>query len=262
MTPSLAERIASVANGTSVEATDRWDANAPSRLAELSNNGDPSYRALSNLIINHILEHPGIDELQGLDILDAGCGLGFLSSELARLGATVRAIDPSPVSVSEAIRTHGQRDGLSFDALDLTSFSNIGGSDGAFDVIVANMTLHCVRELSSFMEAAYRLLKPDGFALCTVPNPDVYLQSRSDLDLRSVDLREAHTFEISFRISGHDPHPAKVFYYHRTVRDYASIARGARLAIANFKIPEQVGPGRPRDIAVIEFSKLDEPGKI
>lgn len=50
-------------------------------------------------------------QLEGLDILDVGCGGGILSEALARLGANVTSIDPSDVNIGVASR-HSSTDPL------------------------------------------------------------------------------------------------------------------------------------------------------
>lgn len=44
---------------------------------------------------------------KGLRALDVGCGAGFLSESLARLGADVTALDPNPTSFNEAVAHQG-----------------------------------------------------------------------------------------------------------------------------------------------------------
>jgi 2-polyprenyl-3-methyl-5-hydroxy-6-metoxy-1,4-benzoquinol methylase len=48
-------------------------------------------------------------QLKGLSILDVGCGGGLLSESLARLGANVTSIDPSPENIRVA-STHSSAD--------------------------------------------------------------------------------------------------------------------------------------------------------
>ena len=50
-------------------------------------------------------------QLKNLNILDVGCGGGLLSESLARLGASVTAIDPSAKNI-EVARAHSRKDPL------------------------------------------------------------------------------------------------------------------------------------------------------
>src|ERR1700749_5016471 len=50
-------------------------------------------------------------ELAGLQVLDIGCGGGFLAEEFANLGCLVSGVDPSAVSIGAA-RVHAAEQGL------------------------------------------------------------------------------------------------------------------------------------------------------
>ena len=49
--------------------------------------------------------------LEGLTLLDVGCGGGLLCEPLARLGADVTGIDPAPTNV-EVARLHAEQSGV------------------------------------------------------------------------------------------------------------------------------------------------------
>ena len=50
----------------------------------------------------HVTQHEEASRfpLKNLSSLDVGCGAGFLSESMARLGATVCGLDPNPTSFS------------------------------------------------------------------------------------------------------------------------------------------------------------------
>jgi ubiquinone biosynthesis O-methyltransferase len=65
-------------------------------------------------IKNQLIEHRNIlkkpfKSLEGISILDVGCGGGLLSESLARLGAKVTAIDPSAENINVA-KSHSSHD--------------------------------------------------------------------------------------------------------------------------------------------------------
>jgi ribosomal protein L11 methyltransferase (prmA) len=150
----------------------RWNANSAARLHELGSNDDPSYRALSHLILQ---------KLTGLlpdghgSVLDVGCGIGFLSSHIASLGFTVVGIDPADQGIEIASTTHTQPH-LQFEATSLEDYA-YNHPNASFDALVANMVLHCVPNHYSFFAAAARLLAADGAFIATLPNPR-YLSAR------------------------------------------------------------------------------------
>ena len=58
--------------------------------------------------INFLRKHVGEVEnfripFNNMKALDVGCGAGFLSESMARLGASVTALDPNPTSFNEAV---------------------------------------------------------------------------------------------------------------------------------------------------------------
>src|ERR1700729_2686811 len=55
-----------------------------------------------------------LDSLSGLRILDIGCGGGILCEPLARLGASVLGVDPSPDNIAVAQR-HAAQSGVAID---------------------------------------------------------------------------------------------------------------------------------------------------
>jgi 2-polyprenyl-3-methyl-5-hydroxy-6-metoxy-1,4-benzoquinol methylase len=248
MGEELRRRVAQTAD----EATSRWDVNAPYRYAELVSRNDAAYQRLTELILRLVGER--VTELgrASLSVLDIGCGLGFLSRSLADLGHSVVGVDPSEASVKMArgARRSSDAGSLSFYEVSLDDYAAMETGESRFDVLIANMTLHCIAELPAFLATAATLLAPDGVLIATIPNPGSYLQRREDVNLDGCDLTQARRFEIPFRIHGNTPHPAEVFFFHRPLKDYASSISAAGLKISHYEVPPQVGPGKPRDISV------------
>ena len=96
----------------------------------------------------------------GERILDAGCGAGRLSAEIAATGATVFGVDSAPSMVAQARLNYpkARYTNLEFGLADLTAFT----AAQSFDAVFSNAVLHWVRPPA---EAAKRLaaaLRPGG----------------------------------------------------------------------------------------------------
>jgi SAM-dependent methyltransferase len=238
-----------------LEIVGRWDTNAPYRWAELHADDDLSYRALVNMMTNALQRFGRRSGTRRLSVLDVGCGLGFLAREISRHGHRVTAVDPSTASIKLAETVASE---VSFVPATLEKYAELS-TRGRFDAVIANMTLHCVPDLDGFLAAARSMLTPRGLLVATIPNPDSYLQGREDVDLTEVDLSRPEALEIPFRIHGHRPHLAEVFFFHRPVSTHRAAAETVGLRLDGVKVPPQIGPGKPRDIAVLTFGVSPRP---
>ncbi|KAE8229108.1 hypothetical protein CF326_g5928 [Tilletia indica] len=110
--------------------------------------------------------------LEGLDVLDVGCGGGFLSEALCRLGARTTGIDAASSNIQIA-RAHASLDpALTPPATDAAASSSLQYRDctaetlrdeGAqFDVICAMEVVEHVRNPADFLRTLDGLLKPGG----------------------------------------------------------------------------------------------------
>src|SRR5579883_1166968 len=98
-----------------------------------------------------------LDSLAGLRLLDIGCGGGILAEPLARLGAAVVGIDPSPDNVAVAQQHAAQAD-LSIDYRCSTAEALTEAGE-TFDVVLAMEVVEHVANLALFVKCAAALVK-------------------------------------------------------------------------------------------------------
>jgi 2-polyprenyl-6-hydroxyphenyl methylase/3-demethylubiquinone-9 3-methyltransferase len=113
--------------------------------------------------------------LDGLQVLDVGCGGGILSESLAHSGAVVTGIDMAEKPLQVA-RLHRFESDLSID-YQLTSIEALSEArPSTFDVITCMEMLEHVPDPQSVVNACRRLLKPGGeLFLSTINrNPKAY----------------------------------------------------------------------------------------
>jgi 2-polyprenyl-6-hydroxyphenyl methylase / 3-demethylubiquinone-9 3-methyltransferase len=102
----------------------------------------------------------GATPLEGLSILDIGCGAGLLSEPLSRLGARVTGLDPA-ASAIEAARGHAEVTGATLDYL-VGEVETLSAEGAKFDVVLAMEVIEHVDNPGAFVAAAASLVAPGG----------------------------------------------------------------------------------------------------
>ena len=91
----------------------------------------------------------------GERILDAGCGAGQLTFEIAASGATVLGVDSAPSMVAQARQNFPR---LDFALADLTTFQ----TEQPFDAVFSNAVLHWIRPPQAAANRLAEALRPGG----------------------------------------------------------------------------------------------------
>ena len=105
--------------------------------------------------------------LDGLRILDIGCGGGLLTIPLARLGAVMVGADAGAANVAAA-RAHAEAIGVDVDWR-ATTAEAIAASGETFDVVIAMEIVEHVADLPLFLREIAKCVRPGGLlALATL----------------------------------------------------------------------------------------------
>ena len=99
--------------------------------------------------------------LEGINLLDIGCGGGLLSEPMCRLGATVTGIDASAKNI-EIAKIHAKKNNLNINYI-CTSPEKI--QKEKFDVILNMEIVEHVENVDLFLNSSSSLLKKDGLML-------------------------------------------------------------------------------------------------
>ena len=125
---------------------DWWDENGPFAALQAMTPSRVRY------IRQHCARLLGRDiaaPLQGVTVLDIGCGGGLLAEPLARLGAHVTGVDASPGAIATA-RDHAERGGLDITYHHRTA-EDLAASGARFDVIIASEVIEHVSSREDFL---------------------------------------------------------------------------------------------------------------
>jgi len=134
-------------------------------------------------------EHPGIlwgvfaipeqqvgalpDEVAGLDVVELGCGTAYFGSWLARRGARVTGVDPTPAQLATARRMMGET-GIEFPLVEAPGES-VPLPDGAFDLAVSEYGASLWADPYRWVPEAARLLRTGGRLVFLTNSTLVYL---------------------------------------------------------------------------------------
>ena len=105
--------------------------------------------------------------LEGLNILDIGCGGGLISEPMARLGGIVTGIDASEKNINVA-NLHSKKSGLKINYLN-TSPENLNNFE-KYDVILNLEIVEHVDNVNLYIKSCYKLLKKGGLMFTATLN--------------------------------------------------------------------------------------------
>ncbi|MEP6785000.1 MAG: bifunctional 2-polyprenyl-6-hydroxyphenol methylase/3-demethylubiquinol 3-O-methyltransferase UbiG [Sphingomonadales bacterium] len=146
-------------------AADWWDPKGSSAMLHRLNPVRMAY------VRAQVDAHFGTDDrvrrpLSGKRALDMGCGAGLLAEPLARLGASVTAVDAAPENIAAA-RVHADAMGLNIDYR--------AGDTGAvagetFDLVTSLEVIEHVGDSAAFLAGLCGALSGGGLMILSTPN--------------------------------------------------------------------------------------------
>lgn len=174
-----------------------------------------------------------LGDLNGLAVLDLGCGHGWLSNAMAEAGGQMQGIDGSAQLLAQARSAYPHIDFAEWDLLD-----GIPETYGKFNRIVANMVLMDIPELGPLLASVRRHLADRGRFIFTMQHPS-FFQQKSQQDPETGEwyckVTGYHREEV-WRIESFGGHN----HYHRSLTYYFDRLRENRLAVTRLYEPPHV----------------------
>ncbi len=164
-----------------------------------------------NLFNEHMARYAFAARLAaGKRVLDAGCGTGYGSAELARLASSVVGADLAPEAV-EFARAHYRAHNLRFEQASCTALPH---PDASFDLVVAFEVIEHLNGWRQLLIEARRLLAPGGQFVVSTPNRLYYTESRGAEGPNPFHVHEFDFDEFRAELSAVFPHVALFLENH------------------------------------------------
>lgn len=114
------------------------------------------------------LEKDNLKPLEGLRVVDIGCGGGLVSEPLTRLGGNVVGLDPSGGGLATA-RAHAEASSLGIDYRQ-EQIEDVVARGEQFDIAVCLEVVEHVPDVASFVEACVAAVRPGGLLVMSTIN--------------------------------------------------------------------------------------------
>ena len=147
-------------------AEEWWDVNGKFKPLHMFNPIRIEY-ITEKIKIHFKLKKNKSNYLQGLNILDIGCGGGLISEPMARLGANVTGIDASKKNIDIA-KLHSKKNDLKINYLN-ASPENLEHIE-KFDIILNLEIVEHVNNVNLYIKSCYKLLKKNGLMFTATLN--------------------------------------------------------------------------------------------
>lgn len=232
------------AKPVAIDDTNKWEQNADFWIEIIRGHRD---RYRTGLTDAAVLD--AIGPVEGQRILDAGCGEGYLSRELASRGASVLGVDSSVNLIEAAAALAGANTpSLAFSVNDV---ADLEVDSGIFDLVVCNHLLNDLPDPTDAIHEFARVLKPGGRLVILMLHPCFY----GDRSTRSADRHELPTAAYfaprkvtqRFNVDGLTS-PAEVTSWHRPLEFYVQALGDASFCLSDLREPRPT-PDQLRDDA-------------
>jgi len=221
--------------------TAEWDLLAPVRFRQIETKSDLTFHNVMTPNISALIANVPKGSL-----LDAGCGVGIMTSSLSKQFKTTVGVDPSAISIDIA-KSDKTANAIFYNS-SIEKFAK--SRSEKFDVIVANMVLMDVVDLNSFVCAVSRLMHGSSTFVFSITHPFFWPKYYGYEDELWFNYNEEIFIETPFRISREKSFDLISTHVHRPISSYINSFTKAGLCVNAIREPmpskniDRLYPGR------------------
>ncbi len=203
-----------------------WESSAEAWIESQGESGDWSRREILDPCLEKVL-----GDVQGLTVLDIGCGEGRYARNLAAKGALVTGIDPVEAFIARARSLHPEG------AYVVAPGESLPLPSASFDVVLSYLSIVDIRDYAAAIREMSRVVKPDGrIVVATISNmaspSDGWVKDPSGTKLHRPVDRYMEEFELDLAWRG-----IHIVNYHRPLSAILAVFFGSGLAMDGFYEP-------------------------
>jgi len=211
-----------------------WDAIAKQYAEWIEGDIGTRGRAFTTVVTNHMLATIG--DVRDKNVLDLGCGEGYLARELTLRGAKVWGIDVAPTMV-ELARSKDLHSSINYIVGDIAQTLPYGND--IFDLVVCNRVLMDMEYITFTVEEVARILKKSARFVFSIVHPCFFDALGGWIDTGSfhpaLRFKARYTEQIKYmkRLVGLSS-DSMVAHYNRPIQDYVKPLLENGLCISDF----------------------------
>lgn len=230
--------ISIIKNKNLSQITKEWDEIATLRESQINSMLDHS--------ANEVLAPAILKEIpKNNNLIDIGCGTGWLTSRTTLFSKSSIGIDPSQKSIEIALENY-KNENTFFTVSSIECFSK---QDRRFDVAISNMAASNSPDLEEFIVASRKILNVGGVFIITIPHPCFWSQYWNYADDKMFLYEECCAIEGSFKMQGVTTNYTTT-HFHHSLEKYVSTILSQRFVIEGMKELRGRGFSLPRFLLI------------
>lgn len=181
--------------------------------------------------VNKAVVKERFSSLDGLSVLDLGCGYGWYADYFTSIGADITACDGSEAMLSLAKAKYPS---IRFDQADL--LKPLPYRDRQFDLVFSNQVLMDIDPLDGLFREINRILKHDGIFYFSIVHPAFYdcLWGKDETGFRRTKIMEKYLTPYFFE----NRYWGETRHYHRTISWYLNAVTDAGFRLLHMDEPK------------------------